>query len=856
MNQPQSGTSPRKRKLYALSMLSAMLFSLLPLPAAPQGEAEAASAYKIIGYYPSWSAYGRSYNVTDMDVSKVTHINYAFADICWNGIHGNSDPTGPNPTTWACQDEVGNINAPNGTIVLGDPFIDAQKTFPGDKWDDPIRGNINQLNKLKAANPHLKTIISVGGWTWSNRFSDVAADAATRETFANSAVAFLRKYKFDGVDLDWEYPVGGGLAGNSVRPADKQNYTLLLNKIREKLDAAEKTDGKEYLLTIASGAGPSYIQNTELDKIAAAVDWINIMTYDFNGGWQTLSAHNAPLYNDPAAAAAGVPNSATFHTDAAIQAYFAAGVPADKLVMGTPFYGRGWAGCAGAGGGQYQPCGGAAQIGTWEKGSFDFYDLEANYINKNGYARYWNDVAKVPYLYNATNKTYISYDDVESTGYKTAYIKSKNLAGAMFWEFSGDRNKTLLNKLAGDLGVSGGGGGTPADTAAPSAPAGVTVTGATSSSVSLSWTASTDNVGVTGYTVSYGGASVNVTGTSATIGGLTAGTAYSFTVKAKDAAGNVSAASGAVTGTTTAAQADTAAPSVPAGVTVTGATSSSVSLSWIASTDNVGVTGYTVGYGTSSVNVTGTTATIGGLTAGTAYSFTVKAKDAAGNVSAASGAVAATTAPANACTVAAWNATAVYTGGQRVSYNGTLYEAKWWTQGNQPGQGGDSSPWKAVGTCGSAGGGGTPADTAAPSAPAGLAASGVTSSSVTLSWTASTDNVGVTGYTVSYGGSSVNVTGTTATISGLTAGAAYSFTVKAKDAAGNLSAASGALSVTTTASGTGGGTGTTAGAWTVGKAYKAGDEVAYGGKTYVCLQPHTAQTGWEPAATAALWKLK
>lgn len=132
--------------------------------------ANAAAGYKLIGYYASWAAYGRAYNVTDIDPSKMNVINYAFADICWNGVHGNPDPSGPNPVTWTCQNEQGQtISVPNGTIVLGDPWIDAQKSFGDDKWDDPIKGNLKQLWKLKEKNPNLKTVISVGGWTWSNR---------------------------------------------------------------------------------------------------------------------------------------------------------------------------------------------------------------------------------------------------------------------------------------------------------------------------------------------------------------------------------------------------------------------------------------------------------------------------------------------------------------------------------------------------------------------------------------------------------------------------------------------------------------------------------------------------------------
>ncbi|QUL53946.1 chitinase [Paenibacillus tritici] len=455
------------RKPFVLGLAAVLILTLFSALGANSRTANAAADYKIVGYYASWAAYGRAYNVTDIDPAKMNVINYAFADICWNGIHGNPDPTGPNPVTWSCQNEQGQtISVPNGTVVLGDPWIDAQKSFGDDKWDDPIKGNLKQLWKLKEKNPNLKTMISVGGWTWSNRFSDVAATAATREVFANSSVDFIRKYKMDGVDLDWEYPVSGGLAGNSYRAEDKQNYILLLQKIREKLNAAGAADGKTYLLTIASGAGPTYIQNNNLSGIAAVVDWINIMTYDFNGSWNPTTGHNAPLYYDPAAASSGLTEPANYNIDKAVTSYLSAGVPANKLVLGMPFYGRGWGGAPGAGNGQYQVSAGISSTGTWEKGNYDFSDLEANYINKNGYTRYWNNTSKVPYLYNSSNQTFISYDDAESIGYKASYLKSKGLAGAMFWETSGDRNKTLQTKLSAELG---GGVVTPTATPVPTA---------------------------------------------------------------------------------------------------------------------------------------------------------------------------------------------------------------------------------------------------------------------------------------------------------------------------------------------------------------------------------------------------
>ncbi|MED5018526.1 glycosyl hydrolase family 18 protein [Paenibacillus chibensis] len=233
---------------------------------------------------------------------------------------------------------------------------------------------------------------------------------------------------------------------------------------------------------------------------------------------------------------------------------------------------------------------------------------------------------------------------------------------------------------------------------------------------------------------------------------------------------------------------DTEPPTAPSNVSVVSKSSTSVALSWTASTDNVGVTGYTVYYGTQSMNVSGTSAAITGLSPDTSYVFTIKAKDAKGNLSAASAPLTVKTDPA-----------------------GTV----------------DQTP---------------------PTAPGNLQVTAKTANSVTLSWTASTDNVGVTGYTVSYGAASLNVTGTTATVTGLTANTSYSFTVTAKDVAGNVSPGA-AVSVTTDAQGG-------AQAWAPNVSYKVGDEATYGGKTYTCRQPHTSLTGWEPPNVPALWLLK
>ncbi|WP_125776001.1 glycoside hydrolase family 48 protein [Antribacter gilvus] len=222
------------------------------------------------------------------------------------------------------------------------------------------------------------------------------------------------------------------------------------------------------------------------------------------------------------------------------------------------------------------------------------------------------------------------------------------------------------DRLFGDSGEP------PVDTVAPSVPTGLTVTGTTTTTASLSWTASTDNVRVTGYEVRRGTTLVaTVNSTTYTDSGLTPSTAYRYTVTARDAAGNVSAASAAVTATTTGTGGgDTQAPTVPAGLRVTGVTETSASLAWTASTDNVGVTGYEVRRGGTLVaTVPGTSYTNTGLTAATAYQYTVSARDQAGNVSAASAPVTATTSPS----VPAGKCTATY---RTVSSWGSGYQGE------------------------------------------------------------------------------------------------------------------------------------------------------------------------------------
>jgi GH18 family chitinase len=385
------------------------------------GDSEIYFDKNVIGYYTSWSIYARNYEVSDIPADKINVINYAFA----------------------------NINPNSGTISLGDPYADIDKFYPGDCWDEGcLRGNFNQLQILKQNYPHLRTLISVGGWTWSTYFSDIAMTEESREIFAQSCVDFIVEYGFDGIDIDWEYPVEGGLDGNHNSPLDKQNFTLLLQEIRELLNLQASIDGNQYLLTVATTASSIYVENIEVDLIHPYLDWINLMSYDLHGPWggesNAVTNFNSSLFavdEDPSP----YPINEDFNLDASVQLYIQLGVPREKLNAGLAFYGRGFSGVLNENNGLFVSYSGAPEIGTWENGVFDYWDLYNNYIDMNGYVSYWHPQGKVPWVYNPSTQIMISYDNEESITEKVSYIISEDIGGVMFWEFSSDKFSNLLN---------------------------------------------------------------------------------------------------------------------------------------------------------------------------------------------------------------------------------------------------------------------------------------------------------------------------------------------------------------------------------------------------------------------------
>lgn len=290
--------------------------------------------------------------------------------------------------------------------------------------------NLGYVKTLKTYNPNLAILLSVGGWG-AGGFSRSASSAEGRALFAASAMDVLAEYRLDGIDLDWEYPCYS-VAGIDSSPSDRDNFTRLLEELRARLDEQEQRDSRSYLLTIAAGADQYYIDGTRMDQVQQHLDWVQLMTYDMRGGFQNLTGHHTNLFT---------PTGDLFRVsvDASVKMFTAAGVPCHKIVIGAAFYSRMWKGVPSRNNGLFQHTSGAGGYGP------DYSELVSNYINKNGYRRYWDDMAKAPYLFDGMN--FITYDDEDSIRAKCEYVRQHGLAGVMFWEYSCDSTHVLLDSI-------------------------------------------------------------------------------------------------------------------------------------------------------------------------------------------------------------------------------------------------------------------------------------------------------------------------------------------------------------------------------------------------------------------------
>jgi chitinase len=351
-----------------------------------------------LGYFTNWGVYGRNYHVKNLVTSgsaeKITHINYAFG------------------------------NVQGGKCTIGDAYADYDKAYTADQsvdgvadtWDQPLRGNFNQLRKLKAKYPHIKVIWSFGGWTWSGGFPDAVKNPAA---FAKSCHDLVEDPRwadvFDGIDLDWEYPNACGLSCDTT--STKNAFSSMMKAMR-----AEFGNDLVTAAVTADASAGGKIEAADYGTAAQYINWYNVMTYDFFGAW----AKNGPTApHSPLTSYDGIPQQG-FNSAEAIAKFKATGVPATKLLLGIGFYGRGWSGVT-----QAAPGGTATgpAAGTYEAGIED-YKVLRNSCPATG------TIAGTAYAHCGTN--WWSYDTPATVKSKMDWAENQGLGGAFFWEFSGD----------------------------------------------------------------------------------------------------------------------------------------------------------------------------------------------------------------------------------------------------------------------------------------------------------------------------------------------------------------------------------------------------------------------------------
>ncbi|MFD7559729.1 glycoside hydrolase family 18 protein [Streptomyces sp. NPDC059835] len=408
-----------------------LLTALAPAAGAAQADGGHDRAYKKVGYFTQWGVYGRDFQVQDLEANgsagKLTHVNYAFGNVspegkCFIGnVPGEAD-------AWA--DYVRPLDAANSVDGVADT------------WDQPLAGNFNQLRELKAKHPGLKVLISLGGWSWSTHFSDAALTAASRRAFVESCIDLYIKGNlpqdgtrggagaaagvFDGIDLDWEWPGSAGDTDTKFRPEDKENFAALVREFRTQLDAYARDRKRKsaYELTAFVPTAPAKIDaGFDVRRIMRDLDFVNLQGYDFHVSGEPRTAQQSALY------ARG-----DFSVDGTVDAWRRRGAPAQKLVMGMPFYGQGWTGVSGGGDGMGQPATGPAPA-TWSAG-YEGYKALKKLADSGTYEVYRDRRGGHAWLFDGS--TLWTYDDTRVLRTKAGYVREHGLGGAMFWSLDAD----------------------------------------------------------------------------------------------------------------------------------------------------------------------------------------------------------------------------------------------------------------------------------------------------------------------------------------------------------------------------------------------------------------------------------
>ena len=399
---------------------------------------------KIVGYFPEWAYSSEAqgyFNATDLQWDSITHIQYSFAMV---------DPS------------TNKITLGDKHAAIEEDFAGYDLSYKGKKVELdpslPYKGHFNVLQTMKKSYPDVDLLISVGGWAGSRGFYTMLDTDAGINTFADSCVDFIRQYGFDGVDIDFEYPSATSQSGNPDdfdlseprRSKLNERYNILIKTLREKIDEAAKADGKDYLLTAAVTASPWVLGGVSDNSYAKYLDFLSVMSYDYHGGWNEYVEHLAGIYPNAEDRETVSQIMPTLCMDWAYR-YYRGVLPSEKILMGIPYYTRGWenvqGGTNGLHGTSKTPASGKYNIwGDDLDGDGNLEPAGANPLwhvlnlmeNDPNLKVYWDDVSKVPYVWQNNEKVFLSFENEKSIDARLDYIKDKNLGGALIWVMNGD----------------------------------------------------------------------------------------------------------------------------------------------------------------------------------------------------------------------------------------------------------------------------------------------------------------------------------------------------------------------------------------------------------------------------------
>ena len=403
---------------------------------------------RMVAYFEEWGIYSRDYLVQDIPVGELTHINYSFFDVKANGDVTLFDPWAATDKRFTAAEQVSRTFSAGAwselseerrqvystshsfeTRIHEDGSVSVTGIPVGWENSDALAGNLGQLELLGNLYPDVNLGIALGGWTLSDEFSLALDDASGRDVFTDNLIATLKDYDFfNTIDFDWEYPGGGGLDGNASSSQDGANFAATLKLLRQKLDLLTSETGEQYEVSVATAGGAEKLANLNLVGIDPYVDFYNVMAYDFHGGWEDTTGHQAAMTGDPGG----------YDVVTAVDQFRQNGVALEKVVLGAPAYTRAWGDVSAVDRyGLGQAGSASAAPGSFEAGNYDQKDLITGIVD-NAYDLIWDDDAKAAFAYDDTSRIWSSVETAATVAGKAAYVNEAGLGGMMFWALSND----------------------------------------------------------------------------------------------------------------------------------------------------------------------------------------------------------------------------------------------------------------------------------------------------------------------------------------------------------------------------------------------------------------------------------